>query len=495
MEDVESALDDLEYFDPILSPLEEEKMCMDNICQCLNDCFFMIKQYTEGEESFNVILVDQSLECFQLAKVEPSSNYSQHQIVKIFINLKIYALKCLAKLISVCSLETTEDSYKELSKNCAELFVKDEGLNALFECLVIDDKYDTSDQSDEKMRLIIVETLFFFVCRNEIARLAVVFQQGLLLIMELMTVEPNSTIRSYYCAILREFCITYPEDLVKENCIENSVSYLAADPCDDVRALSAEIVEMLIKTDSTNLERIDLIEIAKLLNSVLNNDTSAVVESCCKLCETLFKEDTHKIIHSEFIKNSYWVSLVRVMKNHDFKTASCAIRAIRYLAQFSERDDLAQKCLLKFDAISTLLKFLLDTTFDKRTNIEEKRSKFKKERTQKHQPVAVDEACEVLKTTIKLESAFLFSMLFYRSPRLKQKVKDDLKVFPNWIMALRRKLVQAVAQSEISYFENVEITNELGWNMANFVIEKETVYDEKTRNLDIKNLMDELSNS
>ena len=67
MEDVESALDDLEYFDPILSPLEEEKMCMDNICQCLNDCFFMIKQYTEGEESFNVILVDQSLECFQLA--------------------------------------------------------------------------------------------------------------------------------------------------------------------------------------------------------------------------------------------------------------------------------------------------------------------------------------------------------------------------------------------------------------------------------------------
>ena len=67
MEDVESALDDLEYFEPVLSPQDEEKMCMDSICQCLNDCHFMIKQYTEGEETFNVLLIDQSLECFQLA--------------------------------------------------------------------------------------------------------------------------------------------------------------------------------------------------------------------------------------------------------------------------------------------------------------------------------------------------------------------------------------------------------------------------------------------
>lgn len=81
MDEVEQALDDLEDYDPIITPLEEERLCMENICQCLKDCYTTIKRFEEGNEQFNVKIIDQSLECFQLAgKVIRDCTNSAHSV-------------------------------------------------------------------------------------------------------------------------------------------------------------------------------------------------------------------------------------------------------------------------------------------------------------------------------------------------------------------------------------------------------------------------------
>ncbi|KAG2382535.1 hypothetical protein C9374_005115 [Naegleria lovaniensis] len=495
MEDVEKALDALEECNPMLNdPLAEEKICMENVCQCLNDCYLLIKQFTDGEEEFNVVLIDQSLECFQLADLSniesaPLSTFSINEIVKIFINLKIYALKCLAKLISVCSLEPVKDEsreteFKELSRLCAESLIQQEGLTVLFECLVIPTGNVPNEPamlSDDRIRLLVVECLFVLVCRNEIARLAVVFQQGLLLIMELMTLETVPLVRSYYSAILREFSVSFAEDLIKENCIDHCLLMMSRDTNDDVRALSLETLETLFKSDVSKFKEVSVADLSKLLHAKLNYESPQVIESCCKLCETLFRIDHEASIHDEFIRNKYWIAFVNVVKLGEVRTASIAIKALRCLLQSAPSGEGVTQALIEnYDAISFLISLLLDNTFEKMVTVQkDEKSKYNKKRLNKkisqrkltHTHPTEHEFDSLSAKLANLESTLLLGVIMAKSTKLRLKIKDALK--PGSALLLKKRMFLSLDLAEEEYYSDLILKDDRGDDLAKKLVLKE----------------------
>jgi hypothetical protein len=98
-----------------------------------------------------------------------------------------------------------------VAKECAECVVAGKGIELLLKIL--------EDEDSESLRLVTVECLFFFIIRNEVGRLAIVMQKGIPTFISCLGIETSSIVRSYYCAILREYASIYPNELLKENMI------------------------------------------------------------------------------------------------------------------------------------------------------------------------------------------------------------------------------------------------------------------------------------
>lgn len=420
----------------------------------------------------------------------PLSTFSINEIVKIFINLKIYALKCLAKLISVCSLEpvndeSREEEFKELSRLCAESLIQQEGLTILFECLVIP-AGDVPDEpvmlTDDRIRLLVVECLFVLVCRNEIARLAVVFQQGLLLIMELMTLEPVPLIRSYYSAILREFSVSFAEDLIKENCIDHCLLMMSKDNNDDVRALSLETLESLFKSDFSKFKELSVSDFSKLLFTKLNYESPQVIQSCCKLCETLFKMDNEASIHEEFIRNNYWTAFASVVNRSDIRTASIALKSLRCFFQSTPSDEtVTQNILDNYNTIAFLMSLLLDNTFEKiiKTQKDRKSKTDKKKRIDKRtfqrgatRSNPKENDFDSLSSKLaNLESTLLLGVVMVKSTKVRQKIKDDLR--PGSASLLKKRMLLSLELAEEEYFSDLILRDDKGDDLTKKIVLKE----------------------
>jgi hypothetical protein len=171
------------------------------------------------------------------------------------------------------------------------------------------------NNEEEPLRQAITEALFFFIVRNEMGRLAIVIQRGLAVFIKCLNFESSPVIRSYYCAILREFASVYPEELLKENILQITCKLMNIDPSPEVRALCAEILEVIFRNDPRAVQFIDSgqsqVDLAKVLSSRLMKDESReVLEATCKLLETLFCLQSKKFLES-FIKIGGWRAFIR----------------------------------------------------------------------------------------------------------------------------------------------------------------------------------------
>ena len=401
------------------------------------------------------------------------SNFGkQVEINKIMVNMKMYALKCLTRFISVCSIEANLESdshnadFKRLSKVCAETFIQEEGFSTLFECLIAPEEHS---ESEERMRLIISECLFFFICKNEIARLAVIFQQGHVVMMELMSLEPSPFVRSYYSALIRELSITFPEDLIKEHCLNHCTAMLSNDIAEDVRALSAETMDILIKADSSVLKNIPSSEICKVLFTKLNSETSTeVLQTCCTLMETIFGFDEKMRFHKEFLKNHYWTCFIRIVKSCSIKLAVKALKCFRLFIQATDRKSFSQVLVQKFEIVQQIMKTLLDySELEIKTEETPKKTVSRKKLIetpkQKPTPNTKRKADKTTTSLFKLELTMVFIILISQSTVIHKRVIEELatntSIVDNLIQTLSHNgnLVE-----DISYISDLVITDEEG---------------------------------
>ncbi|KAG2377974.1 hypothetical protein C9374_008596 [Naegleria lovaniensis] len=515
----------IQYEVPFQAPsVEEEMECLANICECLGSCLSNIKRYlNQLDDDLNMDFVDQALECFQLALTllssDPEPNrlkhlvfgssqnedFSEQSIISLLLDyialpsyfrpsalnefsmdqsaqteianeidqllnhLKVYALKCLSKLISICSFESRnlymetlgESVIKSLSKLCAESIVQDHGVEIMLDYLSSSDQIrEPSDPSlvgnaieNEELRLAVAECLFFFVVRNEVGRLAVLIQRGIPRFLKCLEQEPNQLIRCYCCAILREFSSSFPEEMLKDNAIQVCVKVLNADPSLEVRALCAELLEVLFKTEPKAFQFVSVPTLCKVLNDRLQKETSRdVLEATCKLLETLFtsnlagSNDPVLLVHEEFIQKGYWKSFIRVLKQCSPRPASLATRAFRYLLQFAPSDQrLAREVVSHFQSLSILLKACLEST---KTNEQKQLS-----------------STNVANKLLKVELSIIMALLFVQSPFSRNQIHNELKAFPLWMSTLRGALLKHLGFAEMDYFSDLKIIDENGRNV------------------------------
>lgn len=250
------------------------------------------------------------------------------------LNVKLTAIRTLTKLITICSRasegldqeEVYVNNYNNLfysegstniAKSCAESIVREGGLKALFEIL--------QKEQNDKVRSAIAETLFMFVVRNEVCchfqkflfqtgKLAVaLLKSGFKTIIECLEKESVPMVRNYVCAIVREFSTKYSEELINEGVIEVCVNLINADPSPDVRALAAETLEVIFKSDVRALTKLEKITpaLAEALNNRIKKDKNReVLESCCKVLETLFCLKQSRFT-KEFIEIGGWQCFIR----------------------------------------------------------------------------------------------------------------------------------------------------------------------------------------
>lgn len=101
---------------------------------------------------------------------------------------------------------------KKVSKQCAEMLVDEQGLEALLNYL------QTSEF--EPVRFGIVQVLFAFVMKNQVGKFALVVQRGLAAFNQCLAVEKSAAVKFHLCAIIKEFCSGFAEDVLKENIVE-----------------------------------------------------------------------------------------------------------------------------------------------------------------------------------------------------------------------------------------------------------------------------------
>jgi hypothetical protein len=197
-------------------------------------------------------------------------------------------------------------------KFCAESVVEGQGLEILLGAL-------ENQEEEEPLRLAITEALFFFVVKNEMGRLAIalIAKHGLAVIIKCLNFESSPAIRSYYCAILREFASSYPEELLKEGVLNITCKLMNIDPSPQVRALCAEILEVIFRNDVKAMQFVDgqsannQIDLATVLsNRLMKDESREVLEATCKLLETLFCLQ-HKRFQVNFIHIGGWRAFIR----------------------------------------------------------------------------------------------------------------------------------------------------------------------------------------
>jgi hypothetical protein len=361
----------------------------------------------------------------------------------IFLNLKVYALKTLTKFISICSFEAAntyedeEEASKRIAKECAECVVEGQGLEVLLNFLEVEET--------ESVRLAIAEALFFFIVRNEMGRLAVVIQRGISTFLNCLDIETSAIIRSYYCAILREFGTVYPEELLKDNMIGIASKLLNIDPSPDVRALCAEILEVLFRSDPKALKFLEesKIDLPKILSDRLMQDQSReVLEAICKLLETMFSLKNKSFLN-KFIQIGGWRAFVRVLKSCSVRPASLAVRALRYLLQNADYQvHLGKNIITHFPSLSVLLKAALDQE--------------DKQQQKKH---------TIAHKLLKVELAICLGLIFSQDPSCRYHVYNELKAFPVWMATLRSALLKHLSLAEMEYFASINIVDFSGTNL------------------------------
>ncbi|EFC50621.1 hypothetical protein NAEGRDRAFT_61099 [Naegleria gruberi] len=500
--------------------IEEEADCMKNICECLYDCLSNIRRFlNQASKDLSMESIDQALECFQLAvtllssdpeperlkalvfdnALEKEEEYTFISLLLDFVSvpqftksnayiesskeggyqlqiaietdqllnhLKIYALKCMSKFVSICSYEsrnmyeqTVDDQkLKALSKMCAEAIADEHGIDVLMEFLFEKDREEGIPNSgNEEVRLAVAECLFFFVVRNEVGRLALLLQKGVSQLLKCLESDSNALVRSYCCAILREFSNHYPDELLKENTLQVCIKVLNIDSSQEVRALSAEIIEIIFKSDPKATQFVSVPTLCKVLNDRLTKDSSRdVLEAVCKLLETLFsskiaensdgRKELFLDVHREFISKGYWKSFIRVLKQCTVRPASLAVRALRYLLQTSPYEEKVSRLIVgHFQTLSVLLKSSLEQN---KTNSKQKQN-----------------STMIAHKLLKVELSIVLAILFLQSPHSRKQVNTELTAFPLWMSTLRGALLKHLSYAEPEYFSDIRAVDEKGINI------------------------------
>lgn len=364
---------------------------------------------------------------------------------KKLCKLRVQALQTLSKFISIC--DASDDSIdKRLSKLCMEAILENQGLEALLSMLQVDPM--------DSIRLAISELIFILAVKNPMGKLALMLQHAVPIFLKSLNIESQNKVRNFICAILREFALVYPEELLKENIIKVATQLINLDSSADVRALSAEILEILFKNDSRTLQLLDdYSELAEILSNRLLKESDQdisnrdVVESVSKLLETLFCLKVTNFIR-KFIEIGGFVSFIRIIKIFPIQTASLATRALRYLIQNAEYDTfIGYKITTHFPSLSVLLKSVLKQQQPDRL-----------ERLDKLESEQIIIAHKLLRVELALCLGIMFSM----HPASRQHVHNELKSFPSWMSTLRSSLLKHLSLAELEYFSDVVLIDSSG---------------------------------
>jgi len=400
-----------------------------------------------------------SVEYFEIGSLEFQMANETDQLLN---HLKIYSLKCLTKFVSICSYDTkseepvAEDA-KMISKMCAETIVQERGMDILLDILSGKGFYDNKDAGkigEDDVRIAATECLFFFVVKNEVGRLAMLLQKGVSILLKTIERDTNELVRSYCCAILKEFSSGYPEELLKDNALDICARVLNNDSSPEIRTLCAEILESLFRKEESCAKIVSYPELCQVLNDRLTTETSReVLEATCKLTETLFNTERENKVqyieaHREFIAKGYWRSFIRVLKQCSVRPASLAVRSFRYLLQSApSEENLSRQVVNHFQSLSVLLKAALEQT--KTANSGKQNS-----------------SNNIAHKLLKVEISIVLALLFAQSPQSRRQVHTELIPFPLWMSTLRGALLKHLTYAEVDYFSDMKLVDERGRDLC-----------------------------
>eukprot|EP01006_Ploeotia_vitrea_P060325 TRINITY_DN7569_c0_g1_i1.p1 TRINITY_DN7569_c0_g1~~TRINITY_DN7569_c0_g1_i1.p1 ORF type:complete len:902 (+),score=96.71 TRINITY_DN7569_c0_g1_i1:41-2746(+) len=382
-----------------------------------------------------------------------------------FGKLRSMVFQALTKIVSLCSddrasteqdidLQMTE-TRTALAHECCRRFLEQDAVSVLFQFI----SGHGQQPVNEELKIVAIELIFVFVMRNEAGKGAVVSEQGIPQLLACLPHESSPMVRNYICALLRELANQYYGQLIQYNCSSITVQLIRGDPSPDVRALSAEMLDVIFKHAAPSFLKFPAKkELAEVLKMRLEKDkNSDVLSAIFQLLETIFTIEAHTVqdynpnqpsFTDRFVMTEGYRALLRCL-NRPTKTACLAARTLRFFVQLCPpRHNIGHVLVTHYDSLSVLLK----TAFGPAGGPNQP--------ADQNQPPKNKTA--ILQQVLRVEVAITVGLILSMNPNSRTWINKELREYPLWLSTIRQSLCQSLKSANVDYYSDIRIVDATG---------------------------------
>eukprot|EP01063_Lacrimia_lanifica_P004540 TRINITY_DN12555_c0_g1_i1.p1 TRINITY_DN12555_c0_g1~~TRINITY_DN12555_c0_g1_i1.p1 ORF type:complete len:1118 (+),score=414.72 TRINITY_DN12555_c0_g1_i1:42-3395(+) len=435
-----------------------EQTTMNEVCELLSLIVTVLQQdpnvgrlklllfdsVPEGTPNVFAILFQYLASTFTYAPGAVAPEEAKNQINR----LRNTALRTLSKVVSLASFDhyPAVPETAQVSQWCAQAVVDNRGVQILLSIVC------GGPQVSEESKISAVECLFVFVMRNAAGKQAIVdTEQALMYVTEALRTEKSPMVRNYSAACIRELANTHPSNIIHSEFPELVVELIRNDSSADVRVLSIETLDVVLKADSSYIQRYPCKkDLAEVLLSLLEHDTNKeVVDITCRLLSTLFTTEGRQILsinHKDMTLpqlpvtfTTHWIDLQGYVamlgvcsNNSSVKVAGMASRAFRHLIQYAPwQVQLGHRLIENWNSVGVLLKAL--------------------------QPSSAPKSDDLEAQIPLVELSIALGLLFAQSPYTRTAIHRELSGFPAWLPSLRSGIINHLNRAALEYYSSIEI--------------------------------------
>lgn len=288
------------------------------------------------------------------------------------------------------------------------------------------------------------ELLFALLLRSDAAKRSFVQHAGIPTVMSGLSADGSGAARTFMAACLREVANTHADAFLDDGTMEALLRCLALDSSADVRALAAEVIDVVFKCEphawrTFGAKKALCGAVTARLEREQNHE---VLEATLKLLETLFVADSslpeETASFTDMFLSSFGDRLIIGSIVVGQRVASLAARVLRLLLQLAPYFRYVGYNLCQhFPSLSTVLRAIVEA--DKRS-----------------------ESDDVAHQVLRLELALAISMLLAQDPRARVAVRQHLEGAPQWLAQLRAAIVASLNSAALEYFGGIGIIDVTG---------------------------------
>ncbi|KAJ9442306.1 hypothetical protein DIPPA_03538 [Diplonema papillatum] len=454
-------MDDLQLFTSHIGTTRTEQTTIDEVCE-LFQLIVSILQSDPNVGRLKLLLFDCVQEgapgvfnvLFNYLKADlvyAPGITTPEEVKRAFAKLRNTTLKTLSKVITLASFDhyPSVPETAEVSHLCSRAVVSNRGVEMLMGVVC------AGVQVAEEAKISAVECLFAFVIRNSSGKQAVVdTHNSIEYLTTALRTEPSPMVRNYAAAIIRELANTHANHVIHSEFPEAVVDLVRTDSSADVRVLSIETLDVVLKADNSYITRYPLKQqLADVVLALLERDTNKeVADITCRLLSTIFTIEgrqinaiNHKDMPLEQLpvtltmhwinKAGYRAMLHNASSQAGAKVSGAASAAFRHLVQFAPwQCQLGHRIMENWSTMGILLKTL--------------------------QKQAKPDDVEVQIPLIELSIAL--GLLFAQSPHTRSAVHNELSRFPAWLPTLRSRFIDHLNRAALNYYSDIEIFDVTG---------------------------------